>query len=329
MIYESDHPIFRSHKHHAIHSDLTLVYPIGAGGQFLLSQLSGICSHDTAVNEYMADGITWLKMEEFLRGLDASGNADISTDDLPRLSDDWINSVLNNAASFRLTTAHQLPWMTARLFDFSCDQIIRINTDASYHWYVACMIWYKSKCSTNMEPYKIAQLLNHAQLTTPGMLRPTPYQICMRNLTSAGSNLRIYNTAFGWMYYMDCISRACDPSDMSNLSAYVAADMLQQIDIVGTMPLLAHDKMILGDLESHRTTMIECDYLELFMDLLIPKGSALERISLLDIAEYSRRNLGIARQVSTVLPDEMAGNWQRQIAEYQVRLDAACDRHGI
>lgn len=326
MLYISDHPDFAALKHTKIRCDLTLVYPIGGGGQFIMGQLTGSYDHNPQSNEYLADGKLWLGWDRLLSGFDQYGHAVVDDEDLLTNAADWALHYLGSRKNYRYSSSHWLPWLTCNLYDFHTIDLVRVTYQAHDEWLLAALSYYKTQCSMMTESYVISRLINHAHDRLPRSFSENEYDICMLKLKQQDQNLDIKNSLASWTYFIDCLHYQRDPSDIAHLRAYLEGHMRLQLDVVSTPLMQPHMDRMIADVKSHCDVWTDLDYCEMFFDLKIPNGSSLKRISTSELARYSRRNLEIAKMVSDWMMPETRTAWQRQIYRYTARLDSACRR---
>lgn len=321
MLYPIDHPAFQRHKHVKLHSHAALIYPIGAGGHFLLGSLAGHYDVDPEVNEYEAHSVVHLAMDKLLSDISDQGFK-LDTDDLGELAGRWISVTLRDRANTELLACHVWPRLTAELYDLSITELIRITWTSDVAPFIAALSWYKALFSRRLLPWKVSGLLNDAMTSGLGKVDHMSYRTRLQGLNIDDPHGPPFTDTYaGWYYYLHCHRYGFDASDIANLQAWVSAGLDNHREVLREhaqhltktksrdLAVICHDRLT------------EMDYSTLFFDLIIPSSSKLAMLSRSDIAAYSRRNLLIARRISPMLPDEKRERWDHLLHYLSTRLD--------
>jgi hypothetical protein len=320
--------IWSVHKHTKLRSDVTLIYPVGAGGQWLMTQINRGAQHDPLVNEYRAEQ-TWMGWETLLQGFTDQGEALIDCDDLTATLGIWSRYVASNPAKHRHTAAHHWPWLTAQAFDYRTRQLLEVSCSPDMDWFIGCLAWSKLYCSLPNTSYKITNLLNHAQRRLPRAYSDREYNLTMRLLRSCYPGEDIYGTTASYLYFIDCLHYEHDPCDPQHFKTWVLGHVSLQQGLVRHAPLYRWHDIMRRRVSPCCDSVTEIDYGRLFIDLDCQLELGGQPLDVAALAQYTEANLAVVQRLCHMAPSDTSGDWLERLRGLRQRFARAKLQHAL
>lgn len=319
MILQRDDPVFARFREQRFRSDLLLVCPHGAGTQFLLGQLTGRCELDSEYNNCVSHGARWLAMENSYLGCEPNGDLRVDTADLAAQAIGWTRRIATRDHT-TIDAAPQLPLLSWLLFDYGTQQLLNITVDPVYDWYLAILSWYKYFCRPIVDGNQVATLLSQTRRLDQRLI-PNDYHSMLNRLQN-NQVIAHANSVATWLYFVDSVMDGLDPGDPAVWRAWLLRAIKSHIS--HTPPTVAAADI--AAIHSSCAAVINCDWFDISLDLNLP--SCLALVDLVQLAEYSRRDLDIVSRICSFLPLDFARVWRILLADMRGRLRVAQRRIG-
>lgn len=287
------HPIFSEFREKVFEFDLTICYPPGAGGNFLLNLLdkkehgeqirwtaSNEFSHDLAVLNLMDFfdplGTDWCdKMED-----EINVAYDIAIKD--RLMHDYLE-----CQGLRILRGHRLPLMFEKVFSYHTDELMIITVKPEHYWFVKALRQYKLTMARKWDTAAVIDAINsyhrsgiNTRLEFQDFLSTRTYIAESGVFRFEDRENQIFFDYFLWLKGKGLIA------DLGNFSDFMHETMFsgqQYIDY----------EMVLGMMPRCYDRLTVVDYHDLFIGLRLPIGGLMSNIDINDLATYRDRNVDI------------------------------------
>lgn len=298
-----EHPILHDFKHETYNFDLTMVWPYGAGGHFLLNSLTRSNSTISQLNEYGNPTEIW-------NNIDHDSFSTIDDDELTM--SDCLATAYNTAKTSNLSTqyydfknqnsrcilaGHRLPVLFSKVYDYHTDELITISVNSETAWITKVLAGIKHKFAQTMNVYSIVDIVNtyyYSKLNT---------RIIVENIINVANTIQPYipdydvsNTQLVFEYYF-WLTRQNLKISIETFKQYVYSDFvctvykdeMYTIDSIQSVSKYANNTYII-------------DYIDLFFKYDVPDKCSLSAIDKLLIKQYSIENLKLLEMLVNLLP---------------------------
>jgi len=137
------HRVWRDFKNVQLHIPKTIVFPPGAGGNFIMTLIgASILERHDDTNEYVSDNSYWFDLEKDNWFQIDCGDDDQDCDLLYDMAADLVSRIAR-LQKRAVAACHQPPVITANVIDYSTDELIIINVKPEDLWMVHALHWYK------------------------------------------------------------------------------------------------------------------------------------------------------------------------------------------
>lgn len=301
----SGHPVFRDFKDIRFKFDLTVCYPAGAGGNFLLylvdANANGRSIPWADNNEFKHD----TSMVNLIDFVDLQNAAEDSKPIKPildmmhdiakkrRLEEDY--RACNGLISMK---GHLLPLMFSSVYTYHTNELIVIDIKPEHHWMVKVLQRYKLNVMRDFDLLSAIDVINTYHQS--GLDSPIEFQdfvSCRTHLTRENPfPTDIRNKQIMLDYYI-WLKKEGKDTDLNTFGDYVHEMIFKQnfsqIDYGNRL------KMLRNDCYSSVTFV---DYVDLFFRCELPSTGALSRLEAADLEVYKKKNLKMIRSMIDILP---------------------------
>lgn len=311
-----DHPILHDFKHDQYQFDLTVIWPYGAGGHFLLNKLTHSMVNKSALNEYG-------NLTEIWNNLDHDGFGSIDDNDSTIeacLSTAYVTAKTGVMASqyncFKqnntpcILVGHRLPLLFGNVYNYCTNELIIVKVDPKHAWITKILADIKHKFAQTVNVYSIVDIVNAYYYNKLNV------RVIAENIINVASIIQPYipkfdisNAQVTFEYYFWLLRNNLPPS-IGSFKQYIYSD------IVCSMyrnELYTEDG--LADVSKYANITHILDYIDLFFKGKIPDTCALSSINVSDIKIYSLENLELLSMFANLLPSEYQEKMHNAIAQ--------------
>jgi hypothetical protein len=287
-----------------IHTNFHLVFPAGAGGNFLLNKIEGISVSATVTNEFLSRDTKWFNPESFVTDTEIS---------MPEQIIAYATKINNSeiSANYNMSTTHIPPVITAKLYDLSIKELFVVTIDDASSWLLLTMLFVKNYFVNDysFKLVKIMTLIN--DLGNRNQLSWSDFQIMTHQLTETWEN---YGIQFGspiQFMYLNWTKLTHRQVNVESFEQFLSAEIIKFY----TLRMMGQDFKSHPDAIPMITPHCEIyniiDYFDLFRYGKVPPGSIFDnRISREELKTYYLDNCFIIKRLAHLLPPL----WQKQVA---------------
>ena len=317
------HRVWRDFKTVQLHIPRTILFPPGAGGNFILTQIgASALDHCDDTNEYISDNTYWFAMEADNWFQIDSGNDDQDCDLLYTMAADMV-SRMARLQKRCFAACHQPPVITANVINYSTDEFIIINVKPEDLWIVHALHWYKTYFSTAWDDklYMLAEIISSNRYR--GRIFIKEFKMLTDHI-GAHIGIDITATPIAWHYFLDCKADAiADPYDTAVFATYLSKHWVQYRlgwSNPDNLPLGMQYQKRVDHCKQLAGSVTEIDYRQLFFQLRLPNNSALSLVDKQDLLRYSENNLKVLASMSKFLAEQHSTMLCKGIADLQQDL---------
>lgn len=313
----SNHPLWQDFKHLKLNIDCAIIFPEGAGGNFIASLL--MPEGSTAVldlNEYKS-------AEMFI--LDTYGYREV----IPIVN---LNNLYNlvkmswqsqTQLDKQVLLGHNIPFFTDSIFTVECEELVLITVDEESQMIPFWLERVKNlfQPDYNDKNYNIHSLLNYVKNLLSKYENFVPFisfqdnHLLEKMLQGLDKNVVDSNSLLAWYYLLECKARIF-PMNIDTFKQF-SQEIIMDIDSFQNQYIDAYSGVQISQLKETWKKITMIDYVDLFFKLDIPRDSRLSNINKDDIRSYSRKNLELIKDMCVVLPDA----YSSQVNETVKQLD--------
>jgi hypothetical protein len=317
------HRVWRDFKNVQLHIPCTILFPPGAGGNFILTQIgASALEHCDDTNEYISDNTYWFGMERgnwfHMDGVHDDQDCDLLYD----MAADMALRI-GNLRKKLFAACHQPPTITAHVIDYSTDELIIINVQPEDLWILHALHWYKTYFGTALDDklHVTAEIISHNRYC--GRINLSEFQMLTRSL-GAQLGINLMATPISWHYFLDSKADGVDdPYDIAGFAEYLANHWNRYRrgwSNRDNLPAgIQYQKRV--DYCKHLARAVtEIDYRQLFFKLLLPDHGALSLVDKQAVLRYSENNLKVLTTVSKFLAVQHGSMLHQGIAGLQQDL---------
>lgn len=318
LMQRPGHRLFHSYKHRQLRADICLVYPPGAGGNFIAGclGLEQRCS-SSALNEYQYQHAHWCLLDNIPSHSDRWSQIDIYDHHLDHLWRLALNMQIPGNR-LQLVMCHNPPVLTVQAFDARFDEMVLIIPDAASAWYVGLLRMIKHELQNDFvqRPWLARELANlcwEEDLCEP---LDNVTWTAVRQIILADADLSLLDNSLAMWRFVARAQRQDWTITASSIRSFMD-QLLHDAAVQFARYTDQHMADCLQLLSPYVDRMTVIDYADLFIRGRIPLHSCLSRVDRGELASYHQRNLLIARQALATL----TASRQRQLLAL---LDQMC-----
>lgn len=305
MLITHDHPLFRDFKHHAVHVDTILSFPVGTGGHFLCAQITGRGQLLPDVNEWLVDDAAFLLVDNRAR---------IPYDDLDL--DEIYRSVRNQrpmTAQGPVALCHNLPYLSHRIYDLRAHEMITLEVCPEHMWLPATLARIKVMLNSNwsMKPWLIGSLLDHSGFDHPVIYHQ--YESMCTMLSGLIHNESMTHSMISWRWYMHACKRDIDVHDPDQFRIFAGDLLFYAVKQQMTRGSAISEDDVRGPdyaqallyLKAQLPLITVVDYWDLYMNKRRPYQGRLAKINPDEIQAYMLANMHLLSSAAALAPDDI------------------------
>lgn len=314
MLSLPDHPIFESFKDRVFNFDLTVCWPAGAGGHFLINLI------DKKLNYAK---INWSDSNEFTQMYSVNNLVDsLYTDHIlnPRENavatdktlDDLYDMVISktmdtlynrNNGMTRILTGHYLPLLLGNIYNYHTDEIVIVDVKPEHRWMIKLIGNYKLYMHSSFNASSVIDTINDFNWyygDAKAVIDLNDFHNIMRNL-DWGTDMELdwWTNPTPMRYYVWLKKNGFNHSD-SRMKTFIKKEFFTPIMMQDYPANIDH-------LTNWCDRITHLDYVDVFFKRLLPENGYLSGVDLDDLRLYSDKNLDIIRKLIMMLhPDDQA-----------------------
>ena len=309
-----NHKLWHDFRNTSISFDIFLVFPPGAGGNFLIPQLVGeqpLPRANLVFNEYSPRRPGVKYKFKFLRVTNVELEDITSENQLDIMYNQICDENLANQ-HYEVGSSHRIPILYMHIFNMVCKEMICITANDVGNDVKSLLAFIKNIMFTEFDtkPHQITHIISvllnkivneEVELTQviQSILPSGPTAISKTLLEYNKSPLSNTNNLIIWLYYFHLIENKIQSSQEQFsifLSSYLKNMLIHDVNIQPTQQL--------GDLNN--INIIYVDYLDLFFKQNMPAASALSKLAGSKlITDYTNRNIKLINELKKLLTPDL------------------------
>lgn len=297
----SDHPIWTEFKGTSVHFDRVIIFPAGAGGHFLMTQMDAVECMPGKFNEFKTDD--WSLNNYFL-----DVDSHLATNGISEaVLDTWLHKLRDTEILPKYNTAygHILPNFFCKIYNVTIGEMIYIDWDKCTSVLVCLLCSIKNKMHTNFDAksYQIFELLrNLSRYKSPASIISALSPNSVNRLDLLTVDIRgdflSANNAVSWEFLMHDANNNRPGSQVDKFKAYIEDSFgAYGKETIGATEWYENDKRHLPQFISEYGCKV-IQYRDIFINRHIPIRSALDNIDFQKVKEYHLANLRLVKQLS-------------------------------
>lgn len=288
-----NHRIFEDAKHKNVHVDLTLCWPSGAGGHFICNEITGIKYQPNLLNEFNhPDSLCNYVDRKQLHHI----NPDEMTEYLDSVYDTLVGFDISNSGHILRT--HNYPLLLSKVVNFSSKEIVIIYPDEESKYLIRLLLIIKHRFNTVWNNNSISELIDRV---ISANIKINGDDIIILSEMVGGyceSKVAVSHTFIIWDYLLYCKQNNL-VSTKAIFNNFIKDIFNYDSDFNVTLEQLAEIKNYLSNFGN--CTVI--NYTDLFFKLKIPQTGYLSKLNKYNMYSYSRTNLNLVTQFSSLVDD--------------------------
>lgn len=291
-------------KKHRLHFDITLSFPVGTGGNWLLGQLgNGYLHSNTNINEFEVKDAMWLTLDNgnVFSPTHTGFKTNFDNDNIKLLADQIVKNI-DNTPKLTSAISHLPPAVTSTIFDYYTKEFVDLRCNRNELIFIRLLHLQKNMMSRDFlnKPWLISSILD--SLGMVGSVDFNDYLAVMNSINNQLVDLDIRFSPLSWRYYIECLQNNTEKSmvtNVDNFKKFIAWRYRHTYtNNYWNNAYIAAASDIVSPHCGCKTTI---DYRDLFFKLRIPNNSILNTIPVDSIKEYSMKNISNIRSFSKLL----------------------------
>lgn len=299
-----NHPLWHEFKHINFDLDCGIIFPEGAGGNFIASLLINDDSGKIAdKNEYKSADMFALDTYGYKEAI-----PHININNLYALLSPVLAEAQKNMHR-HILLGHNVPFITDKIFTVNCEEMVIVTVNEE-----SCQVPFWLERVKNLfdadydnKKYNIYNLLNFIKNLVATNKNFVPYVSLQDNhvletlLKSLPKKVVDSNSLMAWYYLLEAKSQAW-PISLDTFQEF-ASEILMNMDSFKDQYISAYTPEKISHLTQNWKKITIVDYIDLFFRIELPKDSELSNIDRNKLVEYSLKNINLVADMSLLLPE--------------------------